>query len=321
MAAHSQNFMKRNVKDSVFRYLFSIGEYSVLLYQTIHPEDADLRPEDVEPVTMENIMVNGRTNDLGLLVRGKLIVLIEAQSTFTLNIALRLLLYVAQYYGRYIADNSLNVYGAKSVSLPVPEFYVVYTGTDDVPDAILLSDLFLDESPTPYTLQLTVKVLRGVTKGTILNEYVRFCQIADEQRKCCADSRVAILKTIEICKRENILLAFLTKHEKEVVQIMYPIFTEKQQREMDLRDAREEGERIGYENGERVGYENGERVGYENGERVGYENGERNGREAERFSMVSNLMKTLGKGAAEVMDMLMIPASERAALNQRFTAQ
>ena len=51
------------------------------------------------------------------------------------------------------------------------------------------------------------------------------------------------------------------------------------------------------------------------------EEGREEGREEERFSIIQNLMKTLGKGAAEVMDMLLIPADERAVINRRFAAQ
>ena len=40
-----------------------------------------------------------------------------------------------------------------------------------------------------------------------------------------------------------------------------------------------------------------------------------------RLSMVQNLMKTLGKGASEVMDMLLIPAADRVALNRQLSAQ
>ena len=119
----------------------------------------------------------------------------------------------------------------------------------------------------------------------------------DEQRELNQNNREAIMKTIEICKQEGVLTAFLAEHEKEVIDIMYPIFTEKQQRELDLHDAREEGRK--------------------EGERKGREDG----REEERFSMVQNLMKTLGKGASEAMDMLLIPAADRVALNRRLSAQ
>ena len=48
----------------------------------------------------------------------------------------------------------------------------------------------------------------------------------------------------------------------------------------------------------------------------GYEEGYEEG----RFSLIQNLMKQLGKGAAEVMDLMLIPASEREAIYKRLSA-
>ena len=319
---------KRTVKDSVFRYLFSLSEYRVLLVKDLHPEDTDLRAEDVAEITLVPLLTDGRANDLGLKVRGRLIILVEAQSIFTLNIALRLLIYVAQSYEQEIAERELNVYGTKAVTLPKPEFYVVYTGTDDVPDEICLSDLFekaetaesAESTGSTNTLELTVKVLRGGEPGSITQQYVRFCQIADEQRALYGYSLKTIRETIKICKREGILADFLAQHEKEVVDIMCPIYDAAHQRKLDIRDAREEGR----EEGERIGYQNGERVGYQNGERIGYQNGERNGREEGRMEMlftnIQSMAQAFGKTVAECMDILSVKPEDRAILNQRFAA-
>ena len=78
--------MKRNVKDSVFTYLFRQPEYTRQLYLSLHPEDSSVQEDDLQIVTLENILSNGQYNDLGMLVRKSLIVLVEAQSTFTANV-------------------------------------------------------------------------------------------------------------------------------------------------------------------------------------------------------------------------------------------
>ena len=77
----------------------------------------------------------GEYNDCGLLVRDKLLLLVEAQATFTVNVVVRILLYLAETYRRLIADNKLDLYGSKPVKIPRPELYVIYTGSKrDVPD-------------------------------------------------------------------------------------------------------------------------------------------------------------------------------------------
>ena len=72
--------MKREIKDSVFTYLFRQPEYTLQLYQALHPEDTETAAEDLTLVTLENILSNGIYNDLGLRVRRTLILLMEAQS-------------------------------------------------------------------------------------------------------------------------------------------------------------------------------------------------------------------------------------------------
>ena len=104
--------MKRAIKDSVFSFLFRQPEYTLELYKTLHPEDKDVTEADLKLVTIENVLLNNLYNDLGFLIRGMLIVLVEAQSTFSFNIALRVLLYLAASYKKYVDTHKLDLYNA-----------------------------------------------------------------------------------------------------------------------------------------------------------------------------------------------------------------
>lgn len=42
---------KRDIKDSVFTFLFSDLEYTKQLYLSLHPEDTEIRDEDFKLVT------------------------------------------------------------------------------------------------------------------------------------------------------------------------------------------------------------------------------------------------------------------------------
>ena len=79
-------------------------------------------------MTLSSLIMRNRFNDLGFLVRDRLLVLVECQSTFTENILIRFILYLADTYNRYISKMNLNVYGTKKVRLPIPELYVIYHG-------------------------------------------------------------------------------------------------------------------------------------------------------------------------------------------------
>lgn len=93
---------KRNAKDTVFTSLFRDKEYLLQLYQALHPEDQQPRQEDLKIITLENIMAGGIYNDLGFQLKEKLIFLIEAQSTWTMNILIRALMYLVKSYQDYI---------------------------------------------------------------------------------------------------------------------------------------------------------------------------------------------------------------------------
>ncbi len=229
--------MKRSVKDSVFTYLFSDPQYARELYLYLHPEDTSVTEEDCKLVTIQNILSNGQYNDLGLLVRDTLIILAEAQSTFSPNVPVRVFLYMAQEYKDYIDEHKLNLYASKAVVLPKAELYMIYSGKkQDVPEVLRLSDLCGGEG----SIEVTVKVLRG-GDSSIVGQYVEFCRIADGQRALYGLTKKAIQETIRICLERGILVPFLTARQKEVVDIMEMLFSQEQVWELDRRDARQEG--------------------------------------------------------------------------------
>ena len=85
---------KRTVKDSVFTNLFGDSKYLLQLYQVLHPEDIDVGEKDLKTITLENIFTDDIYNDLGFTKGDKLMVLTEAQSTWSVNIIIRALEYL-----------------------------------------------------------------------------------------------------------------------------------------------------------------------------------------------------------------------------------
>jgi len=223
--------MKHAVKDSVFTFIFKQPEYARELYLALHPEDTDVTEADCKLVTLENVLTTGMYNDVGLQVRDKLILLVEAQSTFSINIVLRLLLYLAATYKEYVEEHKLNLYGAEPVTIPQPELYVIYTGDqENVPEILLLSDLYGGSGDA----EVRVKVLRWRGTGDIVDQYVRFCKIADEKRKKHGRTGKAIEETLRQCIEENVLAPFLMTRQKEVAEIMVTLFD--QEKIMEIHD-------------------------------------------------------------------------------------
>lgn len=76
------------------------------------------------------------------------------------------------------------------------------------------------------SVEVKVKMIYDGQKGDIINQYVTFTRIYNEQIKLYGRTREAVLKAIRICKDQNVLSDYLSEREKEVVDIMMTLFDE-----------------------------------------------------------------------------------------------
>ena len=65
-------------------------------------------------------------------------------------------------------------------------------------------------------------------EGDIINQYVIFTKVCNEQVKLYGRTKKAILETIRICKDRNVLKEYLESREKEVVDIMMVLYDEEE---------------------------------------------------------------------------------------------
>ena len=239
---------KRTAKNSVFLDLFQNKSHLLRLYKTLHPEDTTATEDSLTDVTIENVLTDNLYNDLGFIVNNKLMILIEAQSTWTMNILVRVLLYMAQSYHEYFQRTSQNYYKSKKVKMPKPELYVIFTGNKGrKPDKVFLSrEFFLGEE---IDIEVKAKVIYEGNTDDIINQYIVFCKVFDEQTKQHGMKQKAIMETIRICKDRNVLREYLLDREKEVVTIMMSLFDEEQIMKSFIKserhdEARETAERL-----------------------------------------------------------------------------
>lgn len=109
---------KRKIKDSVFTNLFRDKKYLLQLYQALHPEDYGVTEENLADITLNHVLVGADYNDLGFSVRGRLIVLVESQSTWSVNIIIRAFLYLAQTYQDYFKRTGQTCMAAELCTYP-----------------------------------------------------------------------------------------------------------------------------------------------------------------------------------------------------------
>lgn len=240
---------KRKIKDSVFTNLFHDKKYLFRLYQALHPEDSSVTEDDIKDVTIKHILVDADYNDLGFSIGGRLVILVESQSTWTFNIIIRALMYLMQTYHDYFKRTKQNLYGSKKVNMPKPELYVIFTGEKpgNPPDTISLSQNFFGGEK--IAIDAEVRVLYQEDESNIIGEYIIFCKVYNEQRKIYGQTKEAVLETIRICKDRNVLKEYLVNKEQEVVDIMMTLFDDEQVLEAYAEDikngeARETAERM-----------------------------------------------------------------------------
>ena len=232
----AQSTPKRKIKDSVFTNLFQDKKYLLRLYKALHPEDSDVTEDDIKDITIKHILVDADYNDLGFSVGERLVILVESQSTWTLNIIIRALMYLIQTYHDFFKRTKQNLYGSKKVNMPKPELYVIFTGEKpkNPPDTISLSkDFFNGEN---IALDAEIKVLYQEDENSIIGQYIIFCKVYNKQRKKYGQTKKAVTETIRICKDRNVLKEYLENKEQEVVDIMMTLFDDEQVLEAYAKD-------------------------------------------------------------------------------------
>jgi predicted transposase/invertase (TIGR01784 family) len=224
----------KRFKSSVFSLLFSEPDLLRELYCAL--DGVSLPPDaPVSINTLEDVLFMGFINDISFQIDGKLVVLIEHQSTINPNMALRLLMYVGRVYEKIV--ESRNIYSKKPLKIPRPEFFVLYNGADPFPDETVyrLSDAFeepkslgLAEKDLP-ALELVVRVINineGINKDIaarckMLAEYSVFVARARAFEKELGSREEAVKEAVKYCEKHDILKRFLKLHAGEVLSMLY----------------------------------------------------------------------------------------------------
>lgn len=238
---------KYTIKDSVFTNLFGDKKYLIQLYRALHPEDMKTTEDELTDITIENVLTDGLYNDLGFKVGDKILILVESQSTWTMNIIIRILMYLAQTYHDYFEREHMNLYRSRKVKLPKPELYMIFIGErKSKPEYISLSKDFFNGGEC--ALEVKVKVIYDGKDNDIISQYVTFTKVYNDQMKLYGRTRKTVEETIRICKDRNVLKEYLESKETEVVDIMMTLFDEESIIRNYVADERKEVVRKAVEN-------------------------------------------------------------------------
>lgn len=249
--------VQRNVKDRLFRFLFANDAEALLqLYNALNGTNYT-EASQLQIVTIESAVYVVMKNDLAFVLSGTLN-MYEHQSTFSLNLPVRFLIYLAQEYQMIIERAEESIYGTKQIKLPAPQCVVFYNGTRDMPEeqTLRLSDAFGDKKHKA-DVELTVRVYNInyghncelLNKCRMLGEYSEFVDIARKYVSDGADAETAFSAAIDYCIERGILADILKKNRSEVLGMLLEEFdVEKYERSLK-REGLEAGIKQGIEQG------------------------------------------------------------------------
>ena len=232
----------RKAKDSVFTNLFTIPKYRYQLFKELHPEVKGLTEDDIEIVTLEHVLMNNEYNDLGLLAGDHFLILAEAQSTWSVNILIRFLLYLASTYKDYIESKGISLYGTKKATIPKPELYLIYYGNKGrKPEMLSFTKEFFGGNES--AVEIKAKVIYGDSKKhDVISQYIAYCRVLDMQVRKHGRTKKAIEETIRICSDKDILKEYLEAHRKEVVDIMTRLYDREREMKLYVEEMRQDAD-------------------------------------------------------------------------------
>lgn len=274
---------KKKYKDTVYRMLFKQPDKALSLYNGLNGT-AYTDMSMLEFNTLENAIYMGIKNDLSFLILNQMH-LYEQQSTYTPNMPLRDLFYVADLLQAFVKDKSL--YSSRQIKLPAPHFVVLYNGTTKLPERmeLKLSDAFAMPMDSPE-LELKVQIINinpGMNeelkeKCPALREYVIYVEKVRNYAKFMPLEE-AVECAIEECIKDDVLRDFLLRQRAEVVKVSIYEYDEEREMKLIRADERALGEELGKEIG--------------------------------KVENIKKMIKNLNMSAEQAMDVLEIPEEER----------
>lgn len=253
-------------RDSFFRFYFSDKARLLSLCNALTGENAT-DPNEIEINTLDETFFSKRKNDISCLFRDRLLILIEQQTTLNANMPLRFLLYLAKLLNKiYDKEFSRQLYEHEAISLPRPEFYVLYNGRAQADEFIemKLSNAFKEWTDS---LELKVKFYninhpynqKLLGKSLSLEGYCVFVERVKLNKLSGMNNNEAFYEAYKHCMTTRLeMKTFLLEHEWELF-------------DMIITEYNEEWDKVANYN-------------------HGFKDGIEKGRQEEKLSMVENLL-------------------------------
>lgn len=185
-----------------------------------------------EKAPVKNAVYVTMKNDLAFVLIGTLN-MYEHQSTYSSNMPVRFLIYLAEEYQKIVEKAESSLYGTKLISLPTPQCVVFYNGEKEMSEekVLRLSDAF-ESREKEADVELKVRML-NINSGHneelmkncgTLKEYAAFVDISRRYIPEREDRNEALNMAVDHCIEQGILSAFLRKNRAEVLGMLLEEF-------------------------------------------------------------------------------------------------
>ena len=231
-------------KDNVFCMLYRDKSNLLDLYNALNNSHYT-NVDELEVTTLNGGSYMKYKNDASFLLTMNLY-MFEQQSSKNPNMPLRFLHYLSDVYRNMYSNDMLH--RRSMIKLPVPHFVTFYNGLEkwiETDEVIKLSDMFeLPVDKPEIEIEVRVININGnadiLKRCKTLHDYMTFVnKVRHKTDVDKLDIRTAVIKAIDECIEEGILVDFFEEHREEVVEVSIYDYDEEDVRRTLFEEAKE----------------------------------------------------------------------------------
>ena len=231
-------------KDNVFCMLYRDKRNLLDLYNALN-NSHHTNVDELEVTTLNGGSYMKYKNDASFLLTMNLY-MFEQQSSKNPNMPLRFLHYLSDVYRNMYSNDMLH--RRSMIKLPVPHFVTFYNGLEkwiETDEVIKLSDMFeLPVDKPEIEIEVRVININGdadiLKRCKTLHDYMTFVnKVRHKTDVDKLDIRTAVIKAIDECIEEGILVDFFEEHREEVVEVSIYDYDEEKTRKTLFEEAKE----------------------------------------------------------------------------------
>ena len=231
-------------KDNVFCMLYRDKRNLLDLYNALN-NSHHTNVDELEVTTLNGGSYMKYKNDASFLLTMNLY-MFEQQSSKNPNMPLRFLHYLSDVYRNMYSNDMLH--RRSMIKLPVPHFVTFYNGLEkwiETDEVIKLSDMFeLPVDKPEIEIEVRVININGdadiLKRCKTLHNYMTFVnKVRHKTDVDKLDIRTAVIKAIDECIEEGILVDFFEEHREEVVEVSIYDYDEEKTRKTLFEEAKE----------------------------------------------------------------------------------